>query len=193
MRLSHGPCGATGLAVNDRQMAVWAISFATCSELVHSLMEIRNQESTSSDFHKEESSKRIKSDLKDRKIIRDFLSLAIDPLYPEQHPDGKLLNTITGEMAPPEMNIDNAVEIELSIMEEFQNSCPQGFHNRIPNDLFPWRSEKTSGGRGGKGVWSMQEALGSYPVPVTSPFSTAPKLIPQFIRQPCLTPLGTCA
>ena len=37
MRLGHGPGGATGLAINKRQMTVWALlSFATCGELVPS-------------------------------------------------------------------------------------------------------------------------------------------------------------
>ena len=33
MKLGHGPEGATGLAINQRQMIEWAPSFAICGEL----------------------------------------------------------------------------------------------------------------------------------------------------------------
>ena len=34
MRLGHGPGGARGLTINQKQMEVWALSFATTGELV---------------------------------------------------------------------------------------------------------------------------------------------------------------
>ena len=34
MRLGHGPGGARGLTINQKQIEVWALSFATTGELV---------------------------------------------------------------------------------------------------------------------------------------------------------------
>ena len=37
-------------------------------------------------------------------MVADLVSLAIDPLDPEQHPSGNLLNIITGEISEEAVN-----------------------------------------------------------------------------------------
>ena len=43
MRFGHGPGGATRIDINEKQLIVWALSLATCGELVQNLMEMTNE------------------------------------------------------------------------------------------------------------------------------------------------------
>ena len=96
MGLGHGPGGATGLTVSDRQMTVWALSFATCGELVRSFMEIRSQ--WAHNFTRKNLLNASSLIWETGKSLETFLSLAFDPL--DQQPYGKWLYIVTGEMAP---------------------------------------------------------------------------------------------
>ena len=58
MLLGHGPGGAKGIAINEKQMTVWALSFATCGELVQNLMAMSKEGMSQA----VESMKRIKAD-----------------------------------------------------------------------------------------------------------------------------------
>ncbi len=51
--------------------------------------------------HKEEAEGRIKADQADRLSIRKTLDVCINPLDDVSHPDGALLNIITGQIAHP--------------------------------------------------------------------------------------------
>ena len=51
--------------------------------------------------HKGESQARIQNDNDDRCIIRSTLIICINPLNDALHPDGALINIITGEVCPP--------------------------------------------------------------------------------------------
>ena len=130
MRLGHGPGGATGLAINERHMTVWALSFATCGELVSSLHALIDGSNNISTCHKEESSTRIAADQQDRRSLRRALSLAIDPLDPEQHPEGNLLNIVTGELVHTDINVYNIWILESQC---FLISAIVGQRASIPN------------------------------------------------------------
>ena len=43
MRFGHGPGGATRIAINEKQLTVWALNLATCGELVQNLMKMTNE------------------------------------------------------------------------------------------------------------------------------------------------------
>ena len=120
MRLGHGPGGATGLAVNHVQMTKWALSFAICGEVYSSLHSMSENEPPTAKVHKEESTKRIAADKKDRGSIQRSLALGIDPLDPDQHPNGKLLNIATGELAHEDVNAHNALEVGQTMVKCFR-------------------------------------------------------------------------
>ena len=62
MLLGHGPGGAKEIAINEKQMTVWVLNFATCGELVQNIMAMSKEgESQAVTKHKEESMKRIKA------------------------------------------------------------------------------------------------------------------------------------
>ena len=68
--------------MDQKKMEVWALSFATSSEVVQSLMEMTNgQPISSSHYHNEESAKRILSDEEDRQSLRDNIKRIIDPRH----------------------------------------------------------------------------------------------------------------
>ena len=102
MGLGHGPGEVTGLVINSRQITIWVLSFTTSGQLINSLEKMTEKEPPKGTHHKEESVKQIEAVLKDRESIQKSLSLAIDPLEPDQHPEGKLLNIVTGEVAHPD-------------------------------------------------------------------------------------------
>ena len=101
MRLGHGPAGAVGLATDWNQIATWAPSFATCGELAHDVTKTNDGKREVIHTHyKEESQARIQNYNDDRCIIRSTLTMCVDPLNDASHPDGALINIITGEVYP---------------------------------------------------------------------------------------------
>ena len=59
MKLGHGPEGATGLAINQRQMTEWAPSFAICGELSADVYKLSTMVSSKvQEYHNEEAESR---------------------------------------------------------------------------------------------------------------------------------------
>ena len=132
MRLGHGPGGAKGLTINQKQMEVWALSFATTGELVKNLLEMTYDESEKvTTHHKEESLKRIKSDQEDRESLRRYLSGIIDPMDPSTHPEGHLLNIVSGQIAAENCDVHDAVSKGSQVIKAFKESWPDGFYQPI--------------------------------------------------------------
>ena len=66
----------------------------------------------------------IASDEKDRKELRETLSLSINPFNPDEHRGGELLNIITDQLVPQEVNVDNAKQIGEMQLKAFRSSWP---------------------------------------------------------------------
>ena len=81
--------------------------------------------------HKVESTKIIAADKKDRESIQRSIALGIDPLDPDQHPNGKLLNIATGELAHEDVNAHNALEVGQTMVKCFRKSWPSGFYDKL--------------------------------------------------------------
>ena len=81
--------------------------------------------------HKEESLVRITNDASDRNALKETLSLLIGPLNPSDHEQGQLLNIVTGQLAPPECNVDEAYDMVAKQMKEFRDKWPGGFYDKI--------------------------------------------------------------
>ena len=54
---------------------------------------------------------------------------------PDSHPDGALLNVVTGAVAPQDVNIDRAVTLGQEQMEALESSWPEGFYNTIKRQV----------------------------------------------------------
>ena len=132
MRLGHGPAGAKGVTINQRQMEVWALSFAMTGEMVKILMEMTNDATDRvATHHKEESLKRIESDQQDRESLRQYMSGIIDPMDPSTHPDGHLLNIVSGQIAAENCNVHEAVAKGNELIKQYKESWPEGFYQTI--------------------------------------------------------------
>ena len=132
MRLGHGPAGAKGVTINQTQMEVWALSFATTGEMVKNLMEMTNNTTDRvATHHKEESLKRIESDQQNLKSLRQYMSGIIDPMDPSTHPDGHLLNIVSGQIAAENCNVHEAVAKGNELIKQYKESWPEGFYQTI--------------------------------------------------------------
>ena len=78
-------------------MKKWVLSFALSGEVSQSVRSLSN---TGQDCHltrhKEEAEGRIKAGKTDRLRLRDTLDVCLDPLDYASHPDGALMNIVTG-------------------------------------------------------------------------------------------------
>ena len=86
-------------------------------------------------LHKEEFAACIEADVKDQKAVQDKLTSSIDPLDPEQHPNG-LINTVSGKIImSPSINVDMAAAIGKEQVANFEPKLPDGFYDVIPKSV----------------------------------------------------------
>ena len=111
VRYGHGQSGIIGITLKPETLKTWAYRLHTCHGISDDLNEMRDNEQPSAQTsHKEETAARIKGDDQDRRALRDKLEFCIDPLVPEQHPDG-LMNIVTGHVVNhSSVNADKALE-----------------------------------------------------------------------------------
>lgn len=84
--------------------------------------------------HKVEATASITADKADREEVRHKLNLCINPLSPEQHPEG-ISDIVNGSTAPSSENVDKPIEIDTRQMEEFKRKLPQRFHDITPKKI----------------------------------------------------------
>ena len=135
MRYGHGKSGIIGITLQPETLKTWALSRHICAGLVNDIKKMCDGDRKSvQNSHKEEAAARIASDAKDRQGLKEKLATCIDPLSPQDHPDN-IVNIVTGKIAPPEVNIDQAVEIGTQMMKEFEDKWPTGFHEPIKKKM----------------------------------------------------------
>ena len=100
------------------------------------------QEEKVKTIHKEESKTRLKTDSKDRNSLRQALAGCIDPLQPDTHQGGKLVNICTGRIAEDDVNVWNAVAIGRTQMEQFESSWPAGFYDTLSKQVVTLAARK---------------------------------------------------
>ena len=88
--------------------------------------------------HKEKAPSHIASDKKDKKALRETLSLCISPFDSDEHRGGELLNIITGQLAPQKANVDDAKEKGEMQLKAFCASWPSGFFGTIKKEVVPF-------------------------------------------------------
>jgi hypothetical protein len=142
MKLGHGPAGVVGLATNYDQMTKWALSFALCGEVSLNVRAMSTTQEPIQLSHKEEQSSRIKTDQNDRSNIRSMLETCIHPLECATHPDGALMNIVTGEIAHPEANVADALQLGKQALILFRTRWPSSFHETLTKIIIPMDSKK---------------------------------------------------
>ena len=87
--------------------------------------------------HKEEAKGRIKADQEDRLSLRNTLDVCINPFDNESHPDGALINIMTGQIAHPDVNADNALALGQRAMKDFKSGWPGSFYDPLGELVVP--------------------------------------------------------
>ena len=143
MRYGHGPGGVIGITLQPSTLNRWALSLRICSRLTQDVIFMSEDSSSDILSHKEELSHRIQADKVDPEHIRQKMDSVINPLEPGQHHSSSaLLNIVTGQVAPAEVNVDRAVSIGQTQQEEFETSWPKGFRASISKKVITMAAMK---------------------------------------------------
>ena len=137
--------GVVGSTTNPESIKTWAYSYHDCLSLTTGLEEMRDLDTANIQMtHKEEAKACIKSDGIDRKALHEKLSVCIDPLNPNQHPNN-LINIVTGEvMMNDSINVDQAVELGKKQLQEFEAGWPESFHAPAKCSVITFTANKKS-------------------------------------------------
>ena len=131
MRYGHGQGGIIGNALNDSTTAIWALSHGVLTQMTNDLQDIKEGETqTVITVHKEERVPCMKDDMADRLKIRETLSTCIDVFDIDIH--AGLVDIYSGRIVDdPNVNAHEALEISIASHQEYEDSWPTGFHNKI--------------------------------------------------------------
>ena len=137
MRHGHDPSGATGLTMDGNQMKILSPSAGIFSDFTSQVKMMGGSDNVKEKItHKEKAPSHIASEKKDRKALRETLSLCISPFDSDEHRGGELLNIITGQLAPQKANVDDAKEKGEMQLKAFCASWPSGFLEQLKKRLF---------------------------------------------------------
>lgn len=132
MRYGHGHSGIIGLTMKPEALKTWTMSIHAINTVMSGINTIDEVGDESQSHHKEESKGRMRTDTRDRKALREKLSMVIDPLDPEQHLKDGLVNIVTGNVvSDPKVNVDQAIAIAVAEMNAFEAGWPASFHGTI--------------------------------------------------------------
>ena len=128
MRLGHGPTGATWTVTDYHHMVKWVIGFGLGGEVSQSVRSLSNTELDSQHTrHKEEAEART-TDQAARQSMRDTFHVSSEPLDYASNPDGEFMNIVTGQIAHPGVNVDNAVGLGHRAMENAKGGRPDSLY-----------------------------------------------------------------
>ena len=117
------------MATYYHQMVKSALSFAFSGDVSRSDRSLSNTEQYSQHTrHKEEAEGRIKTDQADRQSLRDALDVCIYLLEYASHPDGALINIVTGQFVHPDVNADNTVSLGHRAMKNVKGGWPDSLY-----------------------------------------------------------------
>ena len=142
MRKGKSEDGVIGNTQQPQTTATWVYSRNASQTLINDLRAMTEESSKIDMTHKEEAQGRMKMDLEDRLSLRDTLHGCIDPLDPETHPEGKLINIVTGHIAPDYINVWDAVSIGQNQMDAFEKSWPEGFYDTLSKEVSTFATKK---------------------------------------------------
>ena len=123
-------------------MATWVFSMDATMTLTGDLKKMSGSEEVVQMTHKEESPSRINRDGDDRQSLRRTLLSCINPMDPDTHVTGSLLNIWSGQVAQPNVNVDRALDIGAQQMIQFERSWPEGFYTSLSKEVVTFNTKK---------------------------------------------------
>lgn len=142
MRKGHGPSGIIGMTESPQTMATWVFSMDATMTLIGDFKKMSGGEDNVQMTHKEESPSRIGRDGDDRQSLRRTLLSCINPMDPDTHVTGSLLNIWSGQLAQPNVNVDRALDIGREQLIRFERLWPEGFYNSLSNEVVTFATKK---------------------------------------------------
>ena len=134
MRYGHSVGGIIGITLKSNALKIWALSRHICCKIESDMGEMEEEELGATRvqlYHKEEAKARIQADAKDRAGLRRKLDYCIDPKDSKEHPESSIVNIVSGELAPASVNVENAVMIGETMLEDYEKTWPEGFNSTI--------------------------------------------------------------
>ena len=134
MRYGHSIGGIIGITLKSKALKIWALSRHICCKIESDMREMEEEETGVTRvqlYHKEEAKAMIQADAKDRAGLCGKRDSCIDPMDSKAHPESSTVNIVSGKLAPASVNIENAVMIGETILEDYKKTWPEGFSNTI--------------------------------------------------------------
>ena len=134
MKYGHSVGGIIGITLKSKALKIWALSRHICCKIESDMGEVKEEETGATKvqlYHKEESKARIQADAKDRAGLRRKLDYCIDPMDSKEHPEGSIVNIVSGKLSPASVNVENAVMIGETMLEDYEKTWPEGFNSTI--------------------------------------------------------------
>ena len=120
--------------LKSNALKIWALSRHICCKIESDLGEMEEEETGATrdqQYHKEEAKARIQADAKDRAGLRRKLDYCIDPIDSKEHPEGSIVNIVSGKLATASVNVENAVMIGETMLEDYEKTWPEGFNSTV--------------------------------------------------------------
>ena len=134
MRYGHSVGGIIGITLKLKALKIWALSRHICCKIESDMGEMEEEVTGVTRvqlYHKEEAKARIQADANDRAGLRRKLDSCIDPMDSKAHPEGSIVNIVSGKLAPASVNVENAVMIGETMLEDYEKTWPEGFNSTI--------------------------------------------------------------
>lgn len=155
-----GKGGLKGVTLSQEQVKEWIDSFPITAYMSDTFDHMfpedprkKKGEDESGMKHKEESISRRKTDAEDREAIRQELAKHSHPL--NDHSD-RLYNIVTGQIASPEINVEQALDIGRQMKAKFVSNLPEKFHTSISSPVKTMEMMKKGTKVGSSTVYDME-------------------------------------
>ena len=76
-------------------------------------------------YHKEEAKAKIQADAKDRAGLPRKVDSCIDPMDSKEHPEGSIVSIVSRKLAPASVNVENAVMVGETMLEDYEKTWPE--------------------------------------------------------------------
>ena len=134
MRYGHSVGGIIGITLKSNALKIWALSHHICCKIESDMGEMEEEETGATRvqlYHKEKAKARIQADAKDRAGLRRKLDYRIDPMDSKEHSEGSIVNIVSGKLAPASVNVENAVMIGETMLEDYEKTWLEEFNSTI--------------------------------------------------------------
>ena len=134
MRYGHSVGGIIGITLKSKALKIWALSRHICCKIESDMGEMEEEETGATRvqlYHKEEAKARIQADAKDRAGLRRKLDSCIDLMDSKEYPEGSIVNIVSGKLAPASVNVEHAVMIGETMLEDYEKTWPEEFNSTI--------------------------------------------------------------